>query len=186
MRGQRALEAEVFLRAHEAAAEECGPVTVGSHSRGQRVFWRDQPVRECEPIGCGVRRQWRQRRQTAGGDEFFRLQELTAMMPMRRARVARGTLLHHERRRQRWTLSTQVLNRLSLAGEFRSNRDEVSPELLNLCCGTRSLRSEQRGFDSTGQEGCLDGRRIGRDRDAEVADAGGVITFEEHSQREGR
>src|SRR5690348_11319112 len=103
------------------------------------------------------------------------------MIPLRRAWVVVGTLLHHERRRQCWPLSAESLDRLAFARWFRSACQETllegfeSLQVARIAC-SRFLNGNialNGGLNVRGNNRHIDGSWIARHGDAELAETGG-------------
>ena len=96
MYGVLALHAKILGGADDAGAEEMLPHPVDLHARGQRMFGRDEPLRQTEPILRGILRQRRQERRRGERDLLGRLQVFATRENVRLTRL--GVAHHHDAR----------------------------------------------------------------------------------------
>ena len=87
-----ALRAEILRRFHQPGAENFLPETIHRHARRERIFRRDEPAREAEPVLRSIRRHRVQRTESRGRDRFAHLVIRAAHQDVRH-RLARLFLL---------------------------------------------------------------------------------------------
>src|SRR5688572_19569564 len=82
MTWQFALKSKILHRPHQAAAEKSFPMPIHHHSSGEWIFLRHQPPRKTQSILWRIFWELGQERRNRRTHFFFRLQKLSAMMPL--------------------------------------------------------------------------------------------------------
>jgi len=180
VRGRVALEAEIFGRFHDAAAEERCPLSVNEHPPDDWIFGVHQPFRKGQTVARALAVRKRQHRQAVRLDALGGLQEFAAVVAERGPRFLKRAFLHHQRVGKRGHLAFQLADRSrsfanSGAIDRKYSRRRTS-------CSTLSCREESEGASRPPAviAARLDVARVRRDRDAEAPEARGVILLEDH------